>query len=203
MPIVNLKLARTPNSRPGMWHSFITEMAFFTLETDDLRETGYPFGNSRFEWTILLTLSVNFGGQFGYGLSVSDSLCIVAPSPKKKSEKGCLWGRGRLFTGYSQTRGWSISSSSVKTAINKIPVSSVFNKSERLYRTTVSCYLVRRPHYSARLMRFGSGGPSEIFSHICHRNYLEQDCVGRSLTGTRHGNVYCSVREKQGIVVYR
>ena len=34
--------------------------------------------------------------------------------------------------------GWSISSSSVKTANNKIPVSSVFNDSERLYRTTQS-----------------------------------------------------------------
>ena len=91
----------------------------------------------------------------------------------------------------------------MKTAINKIPVSSVFDNSERLYRTTVSCCLVRRPHYSARLMRFGSRGPSEIFSQICHRNCLEQDCVGRRLTGTRYGNVYCSVREKQGIVVYR
>ena len=52
-------------------------------------------------------------------------------------------------------------------------------------------------------MRFGSRGPSEIFSQICHRNCLEQDCVGRRLTGTRNGNVYCSVREKQGNVVYR
>ena len=32
---------------------------------------------------------------------------------------------------------------------------------------------------------------------------LDQDCVGRRRTGTRHGNVYCSVREKQGNVVYR
>ena len=27
--------------------------------------------------------------------------------------------------------------------------------------------------------------------------------MGRRLTGTRHGNVYRSVKEKQGIVVYR
>ena len=27
--------------------------------------------------------------------------------------------------------------------------------------------------------------------------------MGRRRTGTRHGNVYLSVREKQGIVVYR
>ena len=28
-------------------HSFITEMALFTVETDYSYETGYPFGNSR------------------------------------------------------------------------------------------------------------------------------------------------------------
>ena len=32
---------------------------------------------------------------------------------------------------------------------------------------------------------------------------LQRDCVGRRRTLTRHGNVYLSVREKQGIVVYR
>ena len=53
-------------------------------------------------------------------------------------------------------------------------------------------------------MRFGSPGPSEFFSQIRHRNALteiDQDCVGRRRTGTRHGNVYRSDREKQGIVV--
>ena len=34
-------------------------------------------------------------------------------------------------------------------------------------------------------------------------NCLDRDCVGRRRTGTRHGNVYRSIREKQGIVVYR
>ena len=58
--------------------------------------------------------------------------------------------------------GKSISSSSVKTANNKIPVSSVFSDSEGLYGTTVCRSLVRRPHYSAQLMRFGSRGPSEF-----------------------------------------
>ena len=33
--------------------------------------------------------------------------------------------------------------------------------------------------------------------------YPDRDCVGRRRTGTRHGNVYRSVREKQVIVVYR
>ena len=32
---------------------------------------------------------------------------------------------------------------------------------------------------------------------------LDRDCVGRCRTGTRHGIVYRSVREKQGNVVYR
>ena len=32
---------------------------------------------------------------------------------------------------------------------------------------------------------------------------LDRDCVGRCRTGTRHGNVYRSVREKQRNVVYR
>ena len=58
----------------------------------------------------------------------------------------------------------------LKTANNKIPVSSVFNDSEGPYRKTVCRCLVRRPHYSARLMRFGSRGPSEFFSQIRHRN---------------------------------
>ena len=35
------------------------------------------------------------------------------------------------------------------------------------------------------------------------RKCLDRDCVGRRRTGTRHGNVYRSVREKQGNVVYR
>ena len=33
--------------------------------------------------------------------------------------------------------------------------------------------------------------------------YLDRDCVGTRRTGTRHGNVCRSVKEKQGIVVYR
>ena len=32
---------------------------------------------------------------------------------------------------------------------------------------------------------------------------LDRDCLGRRRTGTRHGNVYRSVREKEGNVVYR
>ena len=55
-------------------------------------------------------------------------------------------------------------------------------------------------------MLFGSRGPSEFFFSDTPPKCLDRDCVGRHRTagtGTRHGNVYLSVREKQGIVVYR
>ena len=59
----------------------------------------------------------------------------------------------------------------MKTANNNwIPVSSVFNNSEGLYRKTVSRCLVHRPHYFTQLMRFGSRGPSDFFSQIRYRN---------------------------------
>ena len=77
------------------------------------------------------------------------------------------------------------------------------NDSEGLCRKTVCQCLVHRPHYSARLTRFGSPGPSEFFFSDTPPKCLHRDCVGRRRTGTRHGNVYVSVREKQGIVVYR
>ena len=98
--------------------------------------------------------------------------------------------------------GQSISSSSVKTANNKIP--SVFNDSEGLYRSTVCRSLVHRAHYSARLMRFGSRRPSKFFFFSnTPPKCSDRDCVERRRSGTRHGNVYRSVGEKQGIVVYR
>ena len=86
-------------------------------------------------------------------------------------------------------------------ANNKIPVSSVFNDSEGLYRKTVCRCLVHRPHYSARLMRFGSLCPSDFFSQIRHRNAFTE--IAWEDAEQRHGNVYLSVREKQGVVVYR
>ena len=52
-------------------------------------------------------------------------------------------------------------------------------------------------------MHSGSRGPSEFFSSGMPPKCLDRDCVGRRRTGTRHGNVYRSVREKQGIVVYQ
>ena len=56
--------------------------------------------------------------------------------------------------------------------------------------------------HSALLMRFGSGSERVFFSDTPPK-CLDRDCVGRRRTGTRHGDVYRSVREKQGNVVYR
>ena len=91
MSIVNLKIIfvkkqKQTRERPtqGRGATFIiTEMAVFTLETDYSCETGYPFDDSRqigkyvliwkwssfnFEWTIRVTLSFNFDGQFEDGI---------------------------------------------------------------------------------------------------------------------------------------
>ena len=56
-----------------------------------------------------------------------------------------------------------------------------------------------RPHYSARLMRFGSRGPSELFSQIRHRNALTEIAWEDAVQGLG-GNLYRNVIEKQGIV---
>ena len=100
--------------------------------------------------------------------------------------------------------GQSISSSSVKTANNKVPVSSFCNDSKGLYRMTVGRCLVCRPHYSSRQMRFGSRVPANFFFFSnTPPKYPKRDFVGGRRTGTRHGNVYRSIREKQGVVVYQ
>ena len=115
--------------------------------------------------------------------------CVRPPTPLRKNRRRgvCREEGDRIEASLRRI----ISSSSVKTASNKIPVSSVFNDSEGLYGTTVSGCLVHKPHYFARLMRFGSwvraSSPPKC---------LDRDGVGRRHTGTRHGNVYSSVREK-------
>ena len=115
--------------------------------------------------------------------------CVQPPPPPRKNRRRGVCGEGAAVHRLVSD-GWSISSSSEKRANNKIPVSSVFNDSEGLYGTTVCRRLVRRPNYSARLMRFGSSGPSEFAT------------VRRRRTGTMH-NVYRSVGEKRGNFVYR
>ena len=76
-------------------------------------------------------------------------------------------------------------------------MSSVFNDSEGLYRTTVCRCLVRRPHYSARLMSFGSRGPSESFSQIRHRNPLTEIAWEDAVASEKNRELL------NGIVVYR
>ena len=153
------------------------------------------------------------------------------------------WGGG----GCTQAR-----LSSLKTANSGIPVSSVFNDSEGLYRNKTLCRclvhcigLIIPRSLSTGLWSSGElgRGKSEkaslppfpfpflaIFSpkqRACSQaifrasnafrvtwseggfssdtppKCLHRDCVGRRRTGTGHGNVYLSVREKQEIVVYR
>ena len=95
----------------------------------------------------------------------------------------------------------------MKTANNKIPVSSVFHDSEGLYRTTVCRCLIHRPLYSARLMRFGSRGPSEFFSQLPHRNALTEKAWEDTVQGL--GMTMSTLASEkngellQGIVVYR
>ena len=85
-------------------------------------------------------------------------------------------------------------SSSVKTANHKIPVSSVFNDSEGLYRTTVCHCLVHRPYYSARLMGFGSRGPSELATEMpwprLRRKTPYRDQAWQCLPSVFIGNVF-------------
>ena len=92
--------------------------------------------------------------------------CVYSrPLPSEKNRRRGVCGEGATVHRLVSD-GWSISGSSVKTAKNKIPVSNVFKDSESLYGTTVCRCLVRRPHYSARLMRFGSRGPSEFSTEM-------------------------------------
>ena len=76
-------------------------------------------------------------------------------------------------------------------------MSSVFNDSEGLYRTTVCRCLVRRPYYSARLMLFVSHGPSEFFSQIRHRNALSEIAWEDAVVSEKNR------ASLNGIVVYR
>ena len=98
-------------------------------------------------------------GQFKDGI-IRSRKPVYHPLPSEKIGKGavCREGGGGDCTEASLRR--------VKTANNKIPLSSIFNDSEGLHGTTVCRCLVRRPHYSARLMRFGSRGPSAFATEM-------------------------------------
>ena len=72
---------------------------------------------------------------------------------------------------------------------------------------TIADCLVRRPHYSARLMRFGSRGPSEFSSQIRHPITLTEKAWEDAVQGL--GMAMSTVASEknrellQGIVVYR
>ena len=121
--------------------------------------------------------------------------CVQPPPSLRKNRRKGVCGEGGDCT-QASLRQIIHFSSSVKTTNNKISLSSVFNDSEKLYWTTVCRCLVRRPHYSTQLMRFGSRGPSEFATEM---PWLR----GKTPYRNRHGNVYRSVGEKQGLVVYR
>ena len=76
-----------------------------------------------------------------------------------------------------------------------------------LYGTTVCRCLVRRPHYSARLMRFGSRGPSEFSSQMRHRNALTEKAWEDAVQGLGMAMSTVALEKNrellQGIVVYR
>ena len=76
-----------------------------------------------FEWTIRLTLSVNFDRQFEDGLSVSEILWTAAPRKKKIGESVSVVEGATVHLFLALV--W-------KRPITKISVSSVFNKSEGL-----------------------------------------------------------------------
>ena len=120
--------------------------------------------------------------------------CVQPPPPHRKNRRRGVCGGGGDCTHRLVSDRQSISSSRVKSAYNKMPVASVFNDSEGLHGTTVC--LVRKPHYSARQMRFGSRVRVGFFFSDTPPKCPNRDCVGRRRTGTRHGNVYRSVREK-------
>ena len=111
-----------------------------------------------------------------YPLILTDSLkmdypfqivCVQPPPPlRKKSEKGCPLGVsvGEGATVHRLALVW-------KWPITKFPcpVFLMIAKDCTELCLPLPCPS-HRPHYSARLMRFGSRGPSEFFPQIRHRN---------------------------------
>ena len=59
------------------------------------------------------------------------------------------------------------------------------------------------PHYSARLMRFGSRCPSDFFSQIHHRNAFTETAWEDAEQGLGVAMSTLASEKKQQIVVYR
>ena len=133
------------------------------------------------------------------GLSLQSATVFLLQSAtgitKCDRTRGVCGGRGRLYTGLSQMDNpflalvW-------KRPIKKFDtVSSVFNHSEGLYRTTVYRCLVRRPHYSARLVHFVSRGvglgmamftvASEKNKELLQNIVVYRQCVLQTVTSLR------------------
>ena len=132
-------------------------------------------------------------------LSETDNPCSNCPS--KLMDKVSRMVHSKLNYSIFKLRR-----SNYLTPITKWITHPLMNGQSQTDNTFLALVSLKTANYSARLMRFGSPGPSEFFSQIRHRNALteiDRDCVGRRRTGTRHGNVYRSDREKQGIVVHR
>ena len=100
--------------------------------------------------------------------------CVQPPPPLRKNRRRGVCGEGGTTVHGLVSDGQSISSSSVKTANNKMPVSSVFNDSEGLYRTTVSVALSVGLIIPRGTVRFGSRVRASFFSQIRHRNTLTE-----------------------------
>ena len=124
--------------------------------------------------------------------------CLQPPHPLRKNRRRGVCGEGATVHRLVSD-GESISSSSVNTVNDKIPLSTVFNDSEGLYGTNVCRCLVRRPHSISR----GKCVSGHVVRASSPLKCLDRDCVGRRPTGTRRGNAYRGVREKLGNVVYR
>ena len=116
------------------------------------------------------------------------------PLPSEKNRRrGICGGSGRLYI-----LRLASTDNPVLSLVLKRPITKFQCLVAKDYRTTVCRCLVHRPRYSARLvcLRFGSRCRSEFFFSDTPPQCLARDCVGRSRTGTTHGNVYRSVREK-------
>ena len=129
-------------------------------------------------------------------------VCVQPPPPLRKNQRRGVCGGGGVCSQASLRRADNPFLALVwKQPMTKFPcpVFLIIAKdcTERLSPVALSLGLIipRGECVSGDVVR------ARFFSQICHRNCLEQE--GRRLTGTRHGNVYCSVREKQWIVVYR
>ena len=117
MSIVNLNITfvkkqkqtrPTPNAqlKDGARHSFITRNGRFHTKDglfvwDGLSVWWFAsdicnWNCFNFEWTIRLTLSVNLTESLKMDYPFHWEPLYSRPSPHNKSEKGCLWGRGRL-----------------------------------------------------------------------------------------------------------